>query len=189
MKTAKVTQKLIEICNHTTDDHSIVPLGYNIENLSAKQLKEVEAVLIDHFKFSKVNWMEYPMAKTEDNDTVVVAQSMILSDEENPDYEGKVCYMYNVTFSPKMYNPEDLHKPVKDGCVFAPLIYDPKTFEPSLSITLTWSPEFPQDIDAPPRTKEDDNQTIRDLLDKVLANPEDYRPEPYVRCMLRFAVV
>ena len=88
-----------------------------------------------------------------------------------------------------MYDPKSLHEPVKDGCVFAPTIYNPETFEPKQSITLTWSPEFPQDINAPERTYEDDKQMIRNMLEKVLNNPEEYRPEGYRACIVRFAAV
>jgi hypothetical protein len=82
-----------------------------------------------------------------------------------------------------------MYKPVKDGCVFAPITFNPETFEPKQSITLTWSPEFPQDIDAPKRTYEDDKQMIRNMLEKVLDNPEEYRPMGYTGCTLRYAVL
>jgi len=82
-----------------------------------------------------------------------------------------------------------LHKPVKDGCIFTPTIYDPETYKPTQSITLTWSPEFPQDINAPQRTYEDDKQMIRDMLEKVLSNPDEYTPIGYVGCLLRYTVV
>jgi hypothetical protein len=88
-----------------------------------------------------------------------------------------------------MYDPMEIYKPVKDGCVFGPILYNPETFEPTQSITLTWSPEFPQDINAPQRTYEDDKQMIRDMLEKVLDNPEDYRPNGFIGCLLRYTAV
>lgn len=88
-----------------------------------------------------------------------------------------------------MYEPGELYQPVKDGCVFAPIVYNPETFEPKQSITLTWSPEFPQDINAPKRTYEDDKQMIREMLEKVLDNPEEYRPIGYIGCLVRYEAV
>jgi hypothetical protein len=88
-----------------------------------------------------------------------------------------------------MYESGEMYKPVKDGCVFAPIIFDPVTFTPTQSITLTWSPEFPQDINAPERTLEDEKQMIRDMLEKVLDNPEEYRPVGYTGCLLRYVAV
>jgi hypothetical protein len=108
---------------------------------------------------------------------------------EEPPHKGEVGYVYTLSFTPKMYDPMEMHQPVKDGCVFAPTVYNPQTFEPTRSITLTWSPEFPQDINAPTRTYEDDKQMIRDMLEKVLENPEEYKPKGYIGCLIRYAAV
>ena len=88
-----------------------------------------------------------------------------------------------------MYEPGEMYKPVKDGCVFSPITYDPETFEPKQSITISWSPDFPQDINTPKRTYEDDKQMIREMLEKVLDNPEEYRPIGHTGCLVRYAVV
>jgi hypothetical protein len=74
-------------------------------------------------------------------------------------------------------------------CICTYCTYNPETFEPTQSITLTWSPEFPQDINAPKRTYEDDKQMVRDMLEKVLDNPEEYRPKGHIGCLVRYAVV
>ena len=131
--------------------------------------------------------MELPTGLTEDGATIV-AQTIKIYDTENPKYTGQVGYVYKIFFTPKMYDPMDLYKPVKDGCVFAPTTYDPETFTPTKSITLTWSPEFLQDTVAPPRTYEDDKQMIRDMLEKVLTNPDEYMPVGHRACGVRFAV-
>jgi hypothetical protein len=133
--------------------------------------------------------MELPSGLTEDKTTPIVAKSIKISDSENPTYKHKVGYVYTISFTPKIYEPEEMYKPVKDGCVFAPITFNPETFEPKQSITLTWSPEFPQDIDAPKRTYEDDKQMIRNMLERVLDNPEEYRPMGYTGCTLRYAVL
>jgi hypothetical protein len=133
--------------------------------------------------------MSLPSGLTEDGKTPFVAKSLKISDSDNPTYKHKVGYVYTVNFTPKMYEPGEMYKPVKDGCVFAPTTYNPETFEPKQSITISWSPDFPQDIDAPVRTLEDDKQMIRDMLEKVLNNPEEYRPKGHIAGLIRFAAI
>jgi hypothetical protein len=86
-----------------------------------------------------------------------------------------------------MYDPKAIHSPVKDGCTFGPLLYNPETFEPSRSITITFSPTYPQDIDSKEDQDEVMKQSLRDKLEQVLTNPEEYMPEGFRACMLRFA--
>lgn len=178
----KITEKLLEICSNLID------AGAGINDLTEEQRVQVENVLTEHFKFKKIVWMDIPSGLTEDTQQPFVARTMKLSDSENPTYEDKVGYVYRIIFTPKMYNPEELYQPVKDGCVFAPTTYNPETFEPKQSITITWSPDFPQDIDNP-RTFEDDKQMLRDMLEKVLNNPEEYRPKGYHSVAIRFAAL
>jgi len=188
---SELAEKLMSICSpdkELSNDHN--PNNtFGVDNLTDKQRTQVEAELIKHFEFEKIVWMELPSGLTEDKTTPIVAKTIKISDTDNPKYPGKVGYVYKVLFTPKMYDPKELHEPVKDGCVFAPIMYDPATFTPTQSITITWSPEFPQDINAPERTYEDDKQMIRDMLEKVLDNPEEYRPEGYRAGIVRFAVV
>ncbi len=163
--------------------------GFSINNSTEEQRTQVEAELIKYFEFDKIVWMELPSGLTEDGKTPFVAKSLKISDSDNPTYKHKVGYVYIISFTPKMYDPGEMYKPVKDGSVFTPTTYNPETFEPTQSITLTWSPDFPQDIDAPVRTLEDDKQMIRDMLEKVLNNPEEYRPKGHIACLIRFAAI
>ena len=185
---SNLTKKLLSICGDADKTY-----GYNdiesITQLTEEQRIQIEAELIKHFEFDKILWMELPSGLTEDKTTPIVAKSIKISDSVYPTYKHKVGYVYTISFTPKMYEPGELYQPVKDGCVFAHTVYNPETFEPTQSITLTWSPEFPQDIDAPQRTYEDDKQMIRSMLEKVLDNPEQYRPNGFIGCLLRYAVV
>ena len=182
MKTNFLAEKLLSICG--SDDKS-----FDISNLTDSQRVQLELELIKHFKFYKIVWMELPTGLAEDKKTPISVKSIIISDSDNPTYKHKVGYVYTINFTPKMYEPEEMYKPVKDGCVFAPIIYNPETFEPKRSITISWSPDFPQDINAPERTYEDDKQIIRDMLEKVLSNPEEYTPVGSVGCLLRYTWV
>lgn len=187
--TQQLTAKLMSICapNAPLENNHSLYNQFGIDNLTEEQRIQVEAELIKHFEFEKIVWMELPSGLTEDKTTPIVAKSIKILDTDNPKYPGKVGYVYKVLFTPIVYDPKELHEPVKDGCVFAPIIYNPETFEPKQSITITWSPEFPQDINAPERTYDDDKQMIRDMLEKVLNNPEEYRPKGYRACIVRFA--
>jgi hypothetical protein len=125
---------------------------------------------------------------TEDGEKAIVMKTYKMSDVEEPPHKGKVGYVYTIFFTPKMYDPMEMYQPVKDGCVFSPIVYNPETFEPTQSITLTWSPEFAQDFPIH-NSEEVMKQTFRDQLEKVLANPEEYRPVGHVACCIRYAVV
>jgi len=179
---SNLTEKLVDICGYSMD-------ALSINNLTEEQLIQVEAELIKHFEFDKIVWMKSQGGLTEDKSTPIVIKSIKISDTDNSTYKHKVGYIYTLMFTPKMYESDTIYTPVKDGCVFAPTTYNPETYKPKQSITLTWSPDFPQDIEAPQRTYEDDKQMIRDMLEKVLDNPEEYRPVEHTGCIVRFAAV
>ena len=187
--TTELAEKLMYICapNAPLENSHSLDNTFGIDNLTEEQRIQVEEELIKHFEFSRIVWMELPTGLTEEGNPIAV-KTIKIHDTENPKHPGKVGYVYKVLFTPVMYDPMELHTPVKDGCVFAPTIYDPATFEPKQSITITWSPDFPQDIDAPARTYEDDKQMIHDLLEKVLTNPEEYRPAGFRASIVRYAV-
>jgi hypothetical protein len=178
-----LSQRLLNICSQNNDLET-----FTKHNLTQDQIDLIESELMDHFQFDRIIWMEYPSIQLEDGSSLV-AQAMKLADQNektNPKYSNETGYIYNISFTPKMYEPGELYKPVKDGCVISPTIYDPLTFEPKKSIVLSWSPDFPQDIDSP-LTYEDEKQMIHDMLEKVLSNPEEYMPKGYRGCLLRFA--
>ena len=180
---SNLTEKLLSICEGNSNQ------AFGINDLTEEQRIQIEAELIKHFEFDKIVWMSLPSGLTEDGKTPFVVKSLKISDSDNPTYKHKVGYVYTIVFTPKMYDPGEVYKPVKDGCVFAPTTYNPETFEPKQSITISWSLDFPQDIDAPVRTYEDDKQMIRNMLEKVLDNPEEYRPIGYIACLVRFAAI
>jgi len=183
----ELTKKLMSICalNPTLEN---LDNTFGINNLTEDQRIQVEKELIKHFDFERIVWMELPSGLTEDKTTPIVPKILKISDD-NPKHTGQIGYVYTISFTPRIYDPKEMHEPVKDGCVFSPIIYNPKTFEPKRSITLTWSPEFPQNIDAPERTYEDDKQMIRDMLEKVLDNPKEYEPEGFRACLVRFVAI
>ena len=190
----QITKKVIDIVGPVTDERLAFGLlemgatagGYYVTALTNEQRQQIEQLVIDHYKVDKVLWMEIPSRMTEDGEQAVIAKTHKLADSDYETYEGKTAYMYQILFTPKMYDPKTVHKPVKDGCTFGPLIYNPENFEPSRSITLTFNPTSPQDVDSKEDQDEIMKQSLRDRLEKVLTNPEDYMPEAFRACMLRF---
>ena len=190
----QITKRMMDIVGPVTDERHAFgkykqepnPGGYNVVALTDEQMQQVEQLVIDHYKVKKVLWMEIPSGLTEDGEQAIVAQTHKLLDTDIL-YEGKTAYVYQILFTPKMYDPKTIHQPVKDGCTFGPLLYNPETFEPSRSITITFSPTFPQDIDSKEDQEQVMKQFLHDKLDKVLTNPEEYIPEAFRGCMLRFA--
>ena len=157
--------------------------GYDVIALTDEQKVQVEQLVVDHYKVKKVLWMEIPAGMTEDGKEAIVAKTHKLVDEDYETYEGKTAYMYQILFSPKMYNPKTIHEPVKDGCTMTPLVYSPETFLPKRKIVIEYSPEYTNEI----LTDEDIKQHLRGKLEKVLENPEEYQAEGFRGCMLRFA--
>jgi len=185
---SNLAEKLLSICGSADKTYGCNDIQ-GITQLTEEQRTQVEVELIKHFEFDKIVWMNLPTGLTEDKKTTISVKSLRISDSDNSTYKHKVGYVYTISFTPKMYDPGEMYKPVKDGCVFGPIVYNPETFKPTQNITLTWSPDFPQDIDAPQRTYEDDKQMIRDMLEKVLDNPEEYRPKGYIGGMIRFTAI
>jgi hypothetical protein len=184
---SQLTNKLLSICGDADKTYGYFDSEFIIK-LTEEQRIEVEAELIKHLGFDKIVWMDLPAGLTEDGERAIVAKTFNVFDIEEPPHKGKVGYIYTIIFTPKMYDPMEMYQPVKDGCVFSPIVYNPETFEPTQSITLTWSPEFAQDFPIH-NSEEVMKQTFRDQLEKVLTNPEEYRPVGHVACCIRYAVV
>ena len=188
---SELAEKLFSICG---SENIYETYGYNdlksITQLTEEQRIEIESLLIDNLGFDRIVWMDLPAGLTEDGKRAIAVKTRKIVDPyEEPPHKGEVGYVFTLSFTPKMYDPMEMYQPVKDGCVFAPISYSTETFEPKQSITLTWSPELPQDLNSPARTYEDDKQMIRDMLEKVLDNPEEYKPKGYIGCLLRYAAV
>lgn len=195
--TNQITQKLIDLLGPITDDkahfstfsHSAVAGGHNVTEMSKVQKELAEQILKDHFGFSDIQWMQLPSG-LDKNQKPIVAQTFKLTDDEDTMYEGKTAYVYMILFSPKMYDPTTFVKsPVKDGCTFGPLLYNPENFEPYRTITITFNPTFPQDIDSTEDQTELMKQQLRDKLEKVLQDPDAFMPEAFRGVLIRMAIV
>ena len=187
-----IVKKLMEICvtpEMSDNDMTFYRTSHSIRNgLTDEQASKVEEVLINHYGFQKIIWADLPAGIAEDESAFVVKSFKITDELESDDtYKGKVAYFYSIAFTPQMYNPSILHTPVKDGCVLAPVTYNPETFLPKRSVTIEWSPEFPVDLENP-MTWEDEKKMLHDKLEMVLENPDDYKPIGERYGMLRFAV-
>ena len=113
-----------------------------------------------------IGFMEFPTQIIDDS--TYVAQTMKLGNDTK--FVG-TPYIYNISFTPEMYDPNSIHTPVKNGAAITPPLYNPMTFEPTKKIVLQFNPEGLMDE----TSDETKKQEIRDLLEKVLQNPEEYQ--------------
>lgn len=195
--TNQITQKFIDLLGPITDGRlhfatfsdSAVAGGHYIIEMSKVQKELTEEILKEHFKFKEVLWMQKPEQVIEDSQEIIVAKICKLIDSDYETYEGKTAYVYMILFSPKMYDPTYPSIPVKDGCTFGPLVYNPENFEPYRTISIRYNPTFPQDIDSKEDQTEVMKQQLRDKLEQVLANPDAYMPEAHRVGMIRMAIV
>lgn len=189
----QITQKFIDLLGPITDDKlhfatfstPSIAGGHNVVEMSKVQRELTEQLLKDHLKVKKVLWMDLPTGLTEDSKKTIVARTIKLGDEEPSEYEGKTAYVYQIIFTPKMYDPKTIHDAVKDGCTITPMFYNPLTFTPYKKVIIEYSPEYTEEI----LTAADMKQHLRDKLEQILANPNDYTPEGMRGVMVRMAVV
>jgi hypothetical protein len=168
---SNIAEKLINICG-TDDDH-----GYGIDNLTARQLKAVEAILIKHLEFDRIEWLDQPGVISLPRGPRA-CHTMKLADDNMPTHKGKVGYVYKVMFSPIMFDPTEY---MKHKNSISSAVYNATTFEPTRYITLSFSPIR---INDPLET--DVKMQLRDQLDDILRSPEKYQQPEYRAAMIRF---
>jgi hypothetical protein len=160
--------KLKELLTNTFGEN----VSYPNDQLGKLKLEPLKEELLKCDEFSEcegIEFMEFPVQLIEGKS--YSAQTMKLGD--NTKFDGKV-FLYNLSFTPEMFDPNSLHTPVKNGALITPALYNPITFEPTKKIVLTFSPEMVQDVSGA-----NDELTLRNdihkLLDDVLDNPEEYK--------------
>jgi len=141
--------------------------------LYGKNLEKYKDILLNTDEFKEcdsLEILEYPIVKSKNGEALTVPTTK-LSDVMK--FKGK-CYLLTLDLTPEMYDPNQLHKPVKNGAAISPVMYDPVTFEPKKHIVLSWSPEMAQDMSGT-NNEETLRNDIHKLLDEVLDNPDEYR--------------
>ena len=133
--------------------------------LELESLKEEQLKCDEFLGCEGIDFMESPTQIIDDS--TYVAQTMKLGNDTT--FVG-TPYIYNISFTPEMYDPNSIHTTVKDGAAITPLLYNPTTFEPTNKIVLQFNPEGLMDE----TSAETKKQEIRDLLEKVLQNPKEY---------------
>lgn len=189
----QITQKFIELLGPVTDDrlafgnyhHEGIHGMDTVTELTEQQKQQAEQLLKDHFKFKEVKWINHVGGASEPGKAVETKTTKL--GDDNTTYEGKTGYIFQIMFTPRIYDPKTIYNAVMDGCTMTPIVYNPETFTPYRQIVLTWSPEQAQDFPVN-NSEEVMKQTLRDQLEKVLANPEEYMPEGIRGVMVRFAV-
>ena len=172
--------KLKELLTNTFGEKSIV--DYPNDQFRKLELESLKEELLKCDEFSEcegIEFMEFPVQEIEGKTYSV--QTMKLGD--NTKFDGKV-FLYNLSLTPAMFDPNKIHTPVKNGAAITPALYDPTTFLPTKKIVLTWSPEMAQDMSGT-----NDELTLRNdihkLLDDVLDNPEEYKTKGMRHVLVR----
>jgi len=102
------------------------------------------------------------------DDCEKVVQSQTYKLEENTKFKKRV-FLYNISLTPEIFDPQTLQSAVKDGASISPTLYDLTTFKPYTQISLSVSPEDIQD------NFELKKAELHELLNKILENPGEYR--------------
>ena len=147
------------------------------------ELDKYEKIIKECDEFAKCDSLDIltmPLVKGK-NGEIYTTNTIKLSDLT--EFKGR-CYLLSLGLTPKMYNPNQLIKPVKNGAAIGPTIYDPSTFEPIKHILLTWSPEVVQDI-LNIDTEQEQRQILHKLLDDVLNNPDEYKTKGLRNVLVR----
>jgi hypothetical protein len=171
---SNIAEKLINICQA---ENNFGVEGYGIDNLTARQLKEVEAILIKHLEFDRIEWVDLPGVPSPAGGAKV-CKTMKLADDNMTTHKGKIGYVYKVMFSPTICDPTEY---TKHKSSISPTVYDTVTFEPKRYITLSFSPS--QNTGT---LETDVKMQLRDQLDDVLRDPEKYHLTGYRAAMIRF---
>jgi hypothetical protein len=136
-----------------------------------KHLENIKEEILKCEEFSEcteLTILDNPVYENDGESYMVQTYKVI----EGQKFGGK-GFLLSISLSPEIFNPETIHKPVKDGACITPTLYDPLTFEPTKKIVLQFSPERVQDGIS--NNGEVIRQELHDLLDKVLDNPQDYQ--------------
>jgi hypothetical protein len=165
-----LTERFADNLAYPTDQY----LKKDLEPLKEELLKCEEFMFCDDIIF-----MDLPTQIIED--TTYTSQTFKLYDDTK--FKGKV-YLYNLSLTPEVYDPNLLLNPVKDGASIGPTIYDPIEFTPRKHILLTWNPEMAQDMIGVNKELTFKND-IHKLLDDVLENPEEYKVKGEKKILLR----
>lgn len=161
--------KLKELLTEKFEGRELEFPSYQFLKNDLEPLKE-ELLKCEEFMFcDDIVFMDLPAQIIDD--TTLTSQTFKVGD--NTKFKGKV-YLYNLSLSPEMYDPNKLLTPVKEGAAIGPTIYDPTDFTPRKHILLTWNPEMSQDIIGLQKELTFKND-IHKLLDDVLNNPEEYK--------------
>jgi len=165
-----LTERFADNLAYPTDQY----LKKDLEPLKEELLKCEEFMFCDDIVF-----MDLPTQIIDD--TTYASQTFKLYDDTK--FKGKV-YLYNLSLTPEVYDPNLLLNPVKDGASIGPTIYDPMDFTPRKHILLTWNPEMAQDMIGVNKELTFKND-IHKLLDDVLENPEEYKVKGEKKILLR----
>jgi hypothetical protein len=164
--------------SYTSGEYMLTPTLLKMPNIQKRLLE------CDEFKnVKKLVILDLPAAMNSKGEAKQTATFMFAEGTEF----NETVYLYTISLSPMLYDPEDFRKPVKDGVVISPTMHDPIDFTPRKSITVVWNPERQQDYKAGYDSDEKDflQEEIIDKIKKAFENPSEYEAKGKRKIMLR----
>ena len=146
-----------------------------------EQLEKIRELISQDETFKgcdEINFLSYPVVQVDGKTMSVQTYKW----EEGLKFSGK-SYILSLALTPKMYDPSQILKPIKNGAGLSPVLYNPENFEPVKKIILEFRPDRPQD--GITNHEAVIRQELHDLLDKVLDNPENYLMEGKRELLIR----
>jgi hypothetical protein len=165
MKLNDLLTDLFELNNEKSD-------FLKIDTLDNKSLLNIKQYLLECDELKTIenfNIIEIPDVENEKGKIIESKTFKLTGDVKF----GNKCYIHSISMSPEIFNPDTIHKPVKDGVCITPTVYDPKSFKPTKQICIEFSPEEIQDdlLNNEGKKKEE----LIELFKKVLDSPDEYR--------------
>ncbi len=171
--------KLIELLKARFPNAESYPkntYGDPIAESKVLELLKDELQKCDEFKNARLLIAHTPVVKDVDDESEVVNMANYLLHDETI-FSGK-CYLYSINLTPEMFNPADIHKVVKDGCLITPTMYNPANFRPYKQILLNYTMEM---LDGSQPSRE----ILHAKLDEILDNPTEYQMKGERGIMIR----
>lgn len=167
--------KLVELINELSETFEIKhpTLTDGDFTLFPKHLKLFKQQLLDCDEFKSCELEILKLPNISDGSHRYDSSALLMTN--NVKLYGK-AYVYNISLTPEMYNPNELFSRMEKDVAITPVIYSPDDFKPQKFIILKLNPEEMQDMSASKFINPETHAHV--LLHKALNNPDEYRIKP-----------
>jgi len=157
-----------------------IPNSYELDS-KALQIPELQQQLLKCDEFKNTNnlvILDVPERPLLEGGTTITVPVLL-----GEDYKfAETVYLYAISLTPPIYDPEVVNKSVKDGIVISPTLYNIETFIPYKSLKIEWCPEHSLDRSI---TDADFQAEFLERIKEALDNPKEYTPISERRIFIR----